>query len=254
MGSAARFFLLTAACALPLWLLGGQRRLLGDLGVGLPLSALVFLAPLVSALVLVGRREGWPGIRRLLGSTLEAGAVRGRWLAVTLALLPALYAASFLFHRAAGRVPDPTVDPVTLAVLAVVFWTTAAAEEIGWTACATASLLRRQTALATAVAVGVVWAGLHVVPDLQGGHDWGWILGQRTHTVALRVLIVWLYVNTGRTLAAPVVFHALDNLCVFGLFPAGDGYVPVVTATATTIAATWVVARHGPRTLRRAGR
>lgn len=251
MRSAGRFFLLVVVISTPLWLLGGDDEVLADLGVGLPLSALMFLAPLLAAVVMVGRERGGLGVRRLLRSLVAIRAPRSRWLVPTLGLLPLIYAVSYVIHRAQGRVSDLQVDATTLVVLMVVFWVTAAAEEVGWTGYAVESLSPTHGALVTALMVGVVWAAVHVIPDLQAGHDWGWIVSQRLHTVALRVLIVWLYNNTGRTLASPVLFHASDNVSVFGLFPGGDGYEPFITAALTVAAAALVAARYGPRALSR---
>jgi len=108
-------------------------------------------------------------------------------------------------------------------------------------------------ALRGALILGAVWGLLHVIPDLQGHHPWPWIVGQRLFSVALRVLIVWAYNNTGRAVLAAVVLHALDNVSVFALFPDNGGarYVPAVTAGLTAMAAGMVTALWGPRTLAR---
>ena len=91
-------------------------------------------------------------------------------------------------------------------------------------------LQEQKDAIEAALFLGLVWSGVHVIPDLQGGQSWRWIVGQRSFSVALRVLIVWLYNNTGRTLTAPVLFHASDNVSVFTLFPGDseDQYNPAI--------------------------
>ena len=251
MGPAGRFFLLVIVLTMPLWALGGDRRLLTGLGIGLPASSLMLLAPFVATIVLVGRENGWPGVRDVVRSTFPGRDLGGRWLILTLGVPPLIYGVSYLGHLLSGRVSDLDLALRSPVVLAVLFWAPAAAEEVGWPGYATASLLRTRTALGAALVVGVVWASVHVVPDIQAGRDWLWILGQRTHTVALRVLIVWLFVNTGRTLAAPVFFHALDNVAVFSLFPGNEGYEPAFTAVATLAVAVAVVTRYGSRTLTR---
>lgn len=250
--SPLRFTVWVVVLAAPMWLLGAKtrRRILPGLGVDLPVSALMFLSPLIAALVLVGREEGRPGIRRLFRSMVEAGGLKGRWLIPTLFLLPLIYGLSYLAHRALDRqVPDLHVDPVELTALFTVFLAAAASEEAGWTGYATDPLQEKRSALEAALLLGLVWAGIHVVPDLQSGHSWKWIAGQRTYTIALRVLIVWLYNNTGRTLAAPVLFHAMDNVSVFGAFPGTKGYEPAITATMTGLVAATITWLWGPRTL-----
>lgn len=250
--SPLRFIVLVVVLAAPMWLLGTdtRRRILPGLGVDLPVSALMFLSPLVAALILIGREEGRPGIRRLFRSMVEAGGLKGRWMVPTLFLLPLIYGLSYLVHRALDRqVPDLHVDPVELTALLAVFLVAAASEEAGWTGYATEPLQEKRSAFEAALLLGLVWAGIHVIPDLQSGHSWGWIAGQRTYTVALRVLIVWLYNNTGRTLAAPVLFHAMDNVSVFSTFPGTEGYEPAITATLAAVAAATVTWLWGPRTL-----
>jgi hypothetical protein len=254
--SPTRFFLLVVALAVPLWVAGAisRRRLLPGLGVNLPISALIFLCPLLAALILVGREEGRPGIRRLLTKLLQGSRLRGPWVLPTVFLMPLIYGLSYLLHRALGRnAPVPHVDPVELAVLSAVFLFTAATEETGWMGYAADPLQEQKGAIEAALLLGLVWSGIHVIPDLQGGQSWRWIVGQRSFSVALRVLIVWLYNNTGRTLTAPVLFHASDNVSVFTLFPGDsqDQYNPAITAVITAVAALIVGYLWGPRTLAR---
>jgi len=101
--------------------------------------------------------------------------------------------------------------------------------------------------------VGVVWAAMHIVPDVQAHQTSAWIAGQRSFSVALRVLIVWVYNNTGRSVLAAVLFHATDNVSVFSIFPDdGDShYDPAVTAVLTAITAVIVAVLWGARTLAR---
>ena len=90
------------------------------------------------------------------------------------------------------------------------------------------------------------------MPDLQNHHGLGWIAWQRgVYDVALRVLIVWLYNNTGGSVLAAILFHATDNVSV-SLFPnAGSHYDPAVTGTITAITAAIVVLLWGRKTLAR---
>ena len=105
-------------------------------------------------------------------------------------------------------------------------------------------------AMASAIILGLVWGALHVVPDLQGGRSLEWIIWQRAvYDVALRILIVWLYNNTGRSVLAAIACHDTDNVSV-NLFPInGSHYDAAVTGTITAIVAIIVTARWGPRTL-----
>lgn len=110
----------------------------------------------------------------------------------------------------------------------------------------------RWSALTTSILLGAVWAIWHVVPDIQAHQTWAWIAGQRFYSVALRILIVWLYNNTGKSVFAAIVFHDMDNVSVYSLFPdPGSHYDPAITGALTAIAAVIVTFLWGPKTLAR---
>jgi hypothetical protein len=70
-------------------------------------------------------------------------------------------------------------------------------------------------------------------------------------TVAQRVLIVWLYNNTGKSVPAAVVFHAMSNLS-WQLFPInGSYYDPRITGLIVAFVAVVVTIVYGPRRLMR---
>lgn len=71
--------------------------------------------------------------------------------------------------------------------------------------------------------------------------------------MALRVLIVWLYNNAGKSLLAAILVHDMDNVSVFTVFPndGGSYYIPAITATLTAVVAVLVTFLWGPKTLAR---
>jgi len=72
-------------------------------------------------------------------------------------------------------------------------------------------------------------------------------------TVASRVIIVWLYNNTGRSVFVAALFHTMMNL-TWQLFPVGGSYYdPRVTGLITLVVVIVVVVMWGPRTLARYG-
>lgn len=78
----------------------------------------------------------------------------------------------------------------------------------------------------------MIWAAWHLIPYRQAGRARGWIAWQCLKTVASRVLMVWLYTRTNRSVVTSVLFHASDNLSTF-LFPQfGSHYDPKLTALA----------------------
>ncbi|KAE8766163.1 hypothetical protein [Georgenia thermotolerans] len=75
------------------------------------------------------------------------------------------------------------------------------------------------------------------------------MLGQCLFTVALRVLLAWIYNNTGPGVLAVVACQASSNVA-WSLFPNhGSHYDPVVTGLLTAAVALGVVLRFGGRTL-----
>ena len=74
----------------------------------------------------------------------------------------------------------------------------------------------------------------------------GWCVS----TVAMRVLIVWLYSNTGSVFAT-ILTHAMGNLSMF-LFPNdGSAYDPHVAGALLAVVAAIATVMWGPRTLAR---
>jgi hypothetical protein len=97
----------------------------------------------------------------------------------------------------------------------------------------------------------LVWAVWHSVPFLQAQRSAAWIAWQSLNLVASRVLLVWLYNNTGKSVFAAAVFHATQNVS-WQLFPVnGSYYDPRVTGLIMTSAAVIVIVVWGPRTLAR---
>ncbi len=241
------FFLLTFFLAVPFWLLAAAVG--SGLPFGLPLSALMFPCPLVAASILVFREEGRSGVAALLMRIFDARRIgRKAWLLASFLLMPAIYILSFTLQ------PDAPLDPAVLPLvplLFAVFFVTAAFEEIGWTGYATDPLQRRRSAVVAALIIGVAWSAWHLVPDIQAGQPAAFILGQRTFSVFLRVLIVWIYNSAGRSVFAAIIVHAMDNVSVYSLFPDTTLYDPLITAAVTASVALAVVALWGPRTLAR---
>ena len=98
--------------------------------------------------------------------------------------------------------------------------------------------------------VGMVWAAWHIVPLVQQHRPPAWIAGGCLGTVGNRVLIVWLYNVTGKSVFAAALYHTMLNVS-WQLFPnQGSHYDPrvsgvVVAIVATAVAMLW---KQGRRT------
>ena len=79
-----------------------------------------------------------------------------------------------------------------------------------------------------------------------------WVAAQSATTVALRVLIIWIYNNTGKSLFAAIAFHASVNVGELVLFPVyGSYYDPVIALILMAAASATVTFLWGSETLAR---
>lgn len=128
------------------------------------------------------------------------------WYAAAVLLTPGVLALTYPLPRTTGQ-PLPTVRFPVLAALGMLlgFIVAGGFEELGWSGYALDPLQDRWNALRAAVLLGSVCAVFHYVPLLQHGRSAGWIAWWSLFTVAHRVLITWIYNNTGRSVltAAP---------------------------------------------------
>ncbi len=251
------FFLLVFALTAPFLAIGAfsGQGLLKGLSVNLPFSALAFLCPISAALILVHREGRREGVKAFLRRLFDLKGVRSwAWFVPVVILLPILYFIAYAIMRGMGiPLPDPQISLRTIPIFLLLFFLAAVCEEAGWMGYAIEPLQARWGALGGALILGAAWALIHIIPDLQGHHPWAWIAGQRLFSLALRVLIVWVYNNTGGAVLAAVLLHTMDNVSVFTFFPdnGGSHYMPAITAALTALTAVIVTILWGPRTLAR---
>jgi membrane protease YdiL (CAAX protease family) len=147
--------------------------------------------------------------------------------------------------------PVPVVPWSLAPVLLLVFFLAAVGEELAWSATVLDPLQTRMGTLPAALVVGVVCATWHVIPFAQAHPSASWVIGQCLFTVAFRVILVWLYNNTGGSVFAVSVCHATYNLA-WQLFPnRGSSYNPWIVASITGMVALCVVLGWGAKTLSR---
>ncbi|MDQ2903594.1 MAG: CPBP family intramembrane glutamic endopeptidase [Ktedonobacteraceae bacterium] len=244
------FFVLVFALALPFWLLGAFVRPLPP--INLSLSALQVVCPLAAAFILVYREEGRSGISRLLKRVFDAERIRQKiWYVPIVFLNPFILVLSYGVMLLLGRpLPEAVIPWSTIPIFVVVFFLAAAGEEVGWTGYATDPMQDRWGALKTGLLLGSVWALWHIVGWRQE-HPWVWVAGQCFSTIGLRILMVWLYNNTGKSLFAVIIFHAMINVGEFSFPNYGSHYDPVIAAAITAVIAIIIIFLWGSKTLAR---
>jgi hypothetical protein len=246
--SLRQFFALTFVLATPFWILGAASGVM--LLPGLPIAALMTVCPAAAALILTAR-EGKAGA--LLARAVDWRRIPAKaWLLVALLTPVAIKTVSFFVLRMAGTaVPAPRIAILPSLILFLVFLVAALGEEIGWSGYATDPLRRRFGALGGGLILGAIWAVFHFVPLAQAHRSLGWVAWWSLGAVATRVILVWLYANTGRSVFAAALYHAVVNLS-WQLFPVHGSFEdPRVTGPVTALVAILIVAVWGPRTLTR---
>jgi uncharacterized protein len=249
--SPLKFFVLVFALSLPFWVIGAVTRL--QLFPGLPVSALMAVCPLIAASMLVYREHKIAGVTELLKRAFDYQRISAKiWYAPILLLMPGVMVLSYGLMRVTGLpLPTPHFSILAALVLFLAFFIPAVGEELGWSGYVIDPMQERWNALQASVLLGLVWAAWHIVPLVQAHRSPAWIAGWCLSTVASRVLIVWLYNNTGKSVFAAVLYHAISNVSWF-LFPNdGSHYDPRITGLITAFVAAIVTVVWGPRTLAR---
>ncbi len=249
--SLLNYFLLVFTLAVPFWLFGGGRL---PLPINLPVGALVTFVPVTAAAILAYRQSRGKGIKELLRKALDYRKIENKlWYIPILLLMPFLHFLSYVIIRLEGRpLPDPIQIPILLAVVFfLMFFIGDAGEELGWTGYAIDPMQKRWGALKASFILGVVWAIWHLIPWVQTGNSPTWIVWQALDAVALRMLFVWFYNSTGKSVLAPILVHDTVNISQF-LFPNyGSHYDPFVTGIFFWLTVVIVIFGWGAKTFAR---
>ena len=246
------YFALTIALSIPFWAAGAMTNF--QLLPAIPVSALGFVCMVGAASILVYRENGLVSVAELLKRSFDVKRVRTKlWYAPTVLLMPCIMVLSYVAMRLMGiPLPAPQLSFITTLALFIAFFVEALGEELGWSGYAIDPLQDRFGALCGALLLGLVWAVWHFIPLLSVQRSVIFIAWWSLGTVASRVIITWLYNNTGRSVFVAALFHTMHNL-TWQLFPInGSYYDPRVTSLIITAVAVVVVVVWGPKKLVRA--
>jgi hypothetical protein len=222
-----------------------------ELMPNLPVAALMFVCPGLAALILSYREGGAQAVMALLKRAFDIRRIeRKLWLAPALLLAPAIGVLTFIILRLTGTsVPDPRIAVLPTLVLCATFFAGALGEELGWSGYAIDPMQDRWGALTGSLLLGAVWAGFHYVALAQAHHSADWIGWWTLATVALRVVLVSLYNNAGKSVLAAAVLHMTSNV-VWQLFPVHGSFMDErVNGLLWASAAVVIVLVWGPKTL-----
>ena len=228
--SPLKFFLIVYGLSIPLWII---ERFIDVKGLPLDIPITDILAaftPLIAATTLVYKEEGKTGIKRLFKSIFDFNKIEKKVWYVPIVFLPFLmYLLIFSIIYLAKRPFSSSFQETFLSIpiLFIFFFLGAIAEEVGYMGYAIDPMQDRLGALKAAILMGIPWAIWHYPSIIQQGHNAIWIAWGTLGTVAVRVLIVWIYNNTEKSLFACILFHTLINVGRV-LFPKDDTHNPLV--------------------------
>lgn len=227
-----QFWLMVFALSLPVWTISTQVKVAG-LPLDVPVTdfAITFI-PAIAACILVGKSEGVIGVKRLLKRVFDFSRIgRKIWYYPMLLLMPAIYLAIYgslrLFGLPLATEIELPFSPLLTPIFAIVAFIGAAGEELGYMGYAIGQTQEQWGALKTAVVMGLPWAIWHYPSIIQQGHGLIRIAWGTLGTVAVRVLIVWLYNNTGGSVFACIMFHSIVNMGRI-YFPKDQTHNPLV--------------------------
>ena len=250
-----RFFLLVFLLSVPIWSIGPvvERALPHELPVKLPVSSLMALVPVAAAAILSWRQGGWQAVRILLRRAFDYKRIRKKiWYVPVILLNPAVMVLQYGLMALVGALPpEPQVPLLMVMISFLVFFVAGLAEELGWQGYAIERLQGRWNTLTASVILGSIWAVWHVVPMIQLGQAPAWIAWQCASMVVGRILLVWLYQNTGKSVFAAVLCHAMNNVTTVLLATYGWPYDPMLATVVMAIMAAAVTLLWGSQTLAR---
>ena len=249
--SPLKFFTLVLGLSIPFWLIGAATDL--QLMPGLSVSALMAICPMVAALILVHRERSTAGVTELLRRSFDFKRIRAkRWYVPILLLMAGISVAVYGLMRWMDMpLPAPQIQVLEALLMFLAFFVAALGEELGWSGYVTDPMQDRWNALQTGVLLGLVAVLWHLVPLLLVQRSPTWIAWWCLYALAARILIVWLYNNTGQSVFAVALFHATLNLS-YMLFPVNGSHFDMrlgglgMVFTATIVTLVW-----GPTTLAR---
>ena len=242
------FFVLVFCLSIPFYVLGAAGGRLPVL-TAQPTSALMAFMPMIAALILVFRDRGADATANLARRALDFDRIQGiRWYLVAVCLLPIVAGLQYAALRLIGtELPAPRYAIGGIPVFLTMYFVGAIGEELGWQGYAFPELRRRYSALSAAVILGVFWSLWHVIPFFQMGRTADWIFWHCLSIVAFRVIIVWLFVNTGQSVFSAVLFHMTINLPWSVIANYGSFYDPFITFVILLLATGLILAFWRPQ-------
>jgi len=246
------FFVLLLVLSLPFWAITVLTKQL-DVPINLPIGALQALNPVFVAMILLSREKKPGSIRGLVARAFDFKRITHKaWYVPMVGIWPLTLVFVYGIMRITDApLPEPVIPILMAPVFFIVFFISGTTEELGWQGYLIDRLPVTWSALTAAVVMGTAWGAWHLFLLLTTQRGWWWILWQLLGMIPFRILIVWLFYNTGKSVFAASVIHAVANVSQF-LFPNyGSHYDPFLTFIVLAVVAIFAIVLWGPKTLSR---
>ena len=181
--------------------------------------------PMLVALILVYRENGTASMIELLRRPFDFKRIKSKkWYWLIFLAIPFTVLVQYGLALSLGLpVSSPFFAP-WMPLVFVILFIAAIGEELGCTGYAFEPMQERFGALKASILLGIIWALIHIPLFTASGMSFFWITSQLVYIAASRVLFVWIYNNTGKSIFAVVVMHTLFNTVWF-LFPRNEDWV-----------------------------
>jgi uncharacterized protein len=250
--SIRNFCLLLFTLSTPLWILGSVYDI--EIFPGFNLYQLPLAMPMVTALILIYRENGRAGVTELLKKVYDFHNIKSKvWYIPMLLMIPSIGFIEYLILRfSETSIPSPQLSLATMGYISVFFMTYG--EELGWTGYLIDPMQERWSALKSGILLGVVWAVIHFPIHFINGYSFEWIFWHGLYTVAVRVLMIWIYNHAGKSLFSMALTHWTFGM-FWSLWPVENlhrvvaFYDPRVMAFIAIFYAVIVALLWGPKTL-----
>jgi membrane protease YdiL (CAAX protease family) len=221
------------------------------LPIKLPISALMTFCPLIAAAILIYKDRKMQGVKDLLKSAFDFKKIKNkRWYLPIVFLMPLIALLSYWYMKiTAVIIPEPSLSFLAVFLFFFVYFIGAIGEEVGWSGYVIEPLQNKYGALKASIIVGIIWSLWHIIPWSQAHQSTNWIVWQGVGTVFLRIIMVWIFNNTNKSVFAMILFHTMINISPYLIPNYGTHYDPFIFAILLIITAIVIIYLWGTKTL-----
>lgn len=124
-------------------------------------------------------------------------------------------------------------DFISLIIIIPIF-VAALGEELGWSGFILEIVESKlNNSLYASIVIGIITAFWHIIPFIQANRSFEWIVWQCLTLLSIRVLTVWIYHSTNKSVLSASLFHMMVNLSWLFFPNGGSHYDPRITGLLT---------------------